>query len=172
MPIEYSDGWTGDLPPSVLETANFAPVEDVVLPILRAALPDVRIYSLIPEDTTLIPYLVVRVAPTERFWTGDDRFVDWATIFVHAFADDPDGDRKAALLSEAARVALRDAWLNQVVTEHGSICAFRTMTRPTRRADWTTATGPVQYADLLTDTHRYEGLYAIQIRRPVPKHTS
>ncbi len=153
------------LPESVVSMAEFAPVEDVLLPILRQALPEVRIYSEVPEDD-LFPYVIVRVAPTERWWSGDDRFVDWATVFVHVFAENPDGDRKAALLSEAVRVALRDAWLNGTVTEHGHICGFRMTNRPSRRADWATAQGPVQYADLPTGVTRYETLYVLQIRRP------
>lgn len=154
------------LPQSVLDAAVFAPVEDVVLPLLRAALPDVRIYSEVPEDDQF-PFVIVRVAPTERWWSGDHRFLDWATIFVHVFTANPDGDRKAAILSEAVRVALRDAWLNQTVTEYGHISDFRMTNRPTRRSDWATAQGPVQYADLPVGATRYEALYVLQIRRPV-----
>lgn len=154
------------MPQSVLEKAEFAPVEDVVLPILREALPGARIYSEVPADD-VFPYAVVRNAPTERFWNGDDRFVDWATIFVHVFTENPDADRKAAIFSDAIRVALRDAWLNQTDSGHGYICAYRMTNRPTRRSDWATAQGPVQYADLPTGTTRYEAMYALQIRRPV-----
>lgn len=155
-----------DLPESVLATAEFAPVEDVVLPLVRDALPGLRIFSEVPEPE-LFPYAVVRTAHTERFWSGDDRFVDWAGISVHVFASDPDGERKAAIISDAIRVALRDAWLEQRTTEHGWICAYRMINRPSRRSDWATATGPVQYADLPTGTQRYESMFWLQIRRPV-----
>lgn len=153
------------IPQPVLEKAEFAPVEDVVLPLLRQALPGARIYSKVPVEN-LAPYAVVRNAPTERWWSGDPRFVDWATIFVHVYTEDPDGERKAAIFSDAIRVALRDAWLNQTDSGHGFICSYRMTNRPTRRSDWATAQGPVQYADLPTGMTRYEAMYAIQIRRP------
>jgi len=153
------------LPESALSKAEFAPVEDVLLPLLRQALPGVRIYSEVP-DGNLFPFVIVRVAPTERWWSGDDRFVDWATVFVHVFAGSPDGDRKAAILSEAVRVALRDAYLNSTVTEHGYISSFRMTNRPSRRSDWATAQGPVQYADLPAGVTRYEAMYVLNIRRP------
>lgn len=155
-----------DLPESVVNAAEFAPVEDVLLPIIRHHLPGARIYSEVPADD-LFPYAVVRVAPSERWWTGDDRFVDWATVFVHVFAKNPDGERKAAIFSDAIRVALRDAWMQQTSFGMGHISQYRMTNRPSRRSDWATSQGPVQYADLPNGVTRYEALYAIQIRRPV-----
>ena len=112
------------LPDSVLETAEFAPVEDIVLPLLRDALPGARIYTEIPAKD-MFPYAIVRVHPTERWWSGDDRFIDWAAVFVHVFTENPDGDRQAAIFSDAIRVALRDAWMNQTTTEYGWITDYR-----------------------------------------------
>ncbi|WP_159795648.1 hypothetical protein [Puerhibacterium puerhi] len=154
-----------DLPDSVLETAEFSPVEDVILPIVRRRLPGARIYSEIPEPR-MFPFAVIRVAPTNQFWTGDMRFIDWASIFVHVFTEDPDGDRKASLFSDAIRVALFRAFREQDSTEHGSLSALRMTNRPTRKSDWATSQGPVQYADLPTSVTRYESLYTIKIRRP------
>lgn len=162
----FSEEELPGIPQSVREMAEFAPPEDVVLPLLRQALPGARIFSKVPAED-LFPYAIVRVAPTERWWSGDDRFVNWATIQVHVFAQDPDGERKAAIFSDAIRVALRDAWRNQTDSGYGFICDFRMTNSPSRRADWATAQGPVQYADLPTGTTRYEAMYTIQIRRPV-----
>ena len=166
MSTVFSSDDLPGLPDSVLEAAEFAPVEDVVVPIIRAALPGARIYTEIPEKG-VFPYALVRVTPTERWWSGDDRFVDWAVVFVHVFTEGNNADRAAAIFSEAIRVALRDAWRDQVVTEHGSIASYQMANRPTRRSDWATSVGPVQYANLPTSTVRYETMYTLQIRRPL-----
>lgn len=154
------------LPDSIRALAELSPVEDVVLAILRAALPEMQVNSLIALDQTF-PAVVVRRADSFGEWGGDDRFTDSALLYVHTFCEDPDGDEDAALLAEAVRVVLRDAWLNQTVIEgRGHLTRVKMSGAPRRAPDWASATGPVQYADLPTGVHRYETRFQIGIKKP------
>ncbi|MEU7905885.1 hypothetical protein [Actinoplanes sp. NPDC049118] len=146
--------------------AELSPVEDVMLWLLRAALPGVSVQSLIWIDQTF-PMVLVRRAPSFGEWAGDTRFLDSADVIVHAFCTDPNGDEDAAILSEAVRVALRDAWLHHtVVPGRGNLIRVEMTSAPRRVTDWATATGPVQYADLPTGVWRYETQYRVAIRKP------
>jgi hypothetical protein len=154
------------LPPSVLNLVEFSPVEDIMLTILRAGLPDIPVYSLIPEEAPPAFVLVRRLHGMGQ-WNGDPRFTDSGRFFVHTFTEDPDGDEKGALLSEAVRVVLRNAWLDHVsVPGRGSVIAIKMLSEPSRKTDWATSSGPVQFADLPTGFWRYESTYEIAIRKP------
>lgn len=154
------------IPDSVRNLAEMSPVEDLVLTLLRDALPEMQIGSLVADHQTF-PFVLVRRGDTFGVWDGDTRFVDSAMLIIHTFAEDPDGDEDAAILAEAVRVVLRNAWLNQtVVPGRGHITNCRMLNAPRRAPDWTTAVGPVQYADLPTGIHRYETRYQIDIRKP------
>lgn len=155
------------LPQSVLDLVELHPVEDIALAVLRDGLPDIPVYSLIPEDAPR-PFVLVRRDHNMGQWTGDPRFTDSARVTTHAYVDDPDGDEDAALLSEAIRVVMRNAWLDKkVVPGLGSIISIKMMSEPTRVTDWATSAGPVQFADLPTGVWRYETSYEFKIRKPV-----
>ena len=155
-----------DLPQSVLDLVENHPVEDLLLAILRKGLPDLPIVSLIAADPPP-HFILVRRQTGLGDWRGDPRFTDTGRFVVHTFTQDPDGDTKGALLSEAVRVILRTAWL-----EHwkfpglGSVIQIDMKSEPSRKTDWATASGPVQYADLPTGYWRYESVYSIKIRKP------
>jgi hypothetical protein len=154
------------LPPEIKALAELSPVEDLMLAILRDGLPGIAVKSLIAKDQTF-PLVLVRRDPSFGNWTGDTRFLDAARVAVHVFCQDPDGDEDAAILSEAVRVVIRDAWLGQkVVPGRGHITRADLSGAPRRVSDWATATGPVQYADLPTGVWRYEATYDIEIRKP------
>ncbi|MFJ1932620.1 hypothetical protein ACIOGZ_08070 [Kitasatospora sp. NPDC088160] len=154
------------LPDHVRALAELSPVEDLLLAVLREGLPGVPVQTLISLHQQF-PLVLVRRDPTWGEWQGDTRFTDAARVVVHTFAPDPDGDEDAAILGEAVRVVLRDAWLKQQVYPRlGHIIRVDMNSAPRRAADWATATGPVQYADLPTGVTRYEAIYDIQIRRP------
>jgi hypothetical protein len=156
----------GALPQSVLDLIEFSPVEDLLLEVLRAGLPDVPVYSLIPKDAPDLFVLVRRMAGMGG-WSGDQRFTDAGRFFINTFTVDPDGDAKGAQLSEAIRVVLRDAWLsNYTSPDYGSIIRIEMSQEPARRTDWATSSGPVQFADLPTGFWRYETTYTIKIRKP------
>ncbi|MGI5530155.1 hypothetical protein ACQEVX_23030 [Streptomyces syringium] len=122
--------------------------------------------SLIDQHETF-PLVLIRRDPSFGAWSGDTRFTDIARVVVNAFAADPDGDQDAAILAEAVRVVLRDAWLkNDTTTGHGHITRVEMNSAPRRASDWATATGPVQFADLPTGIWRYEAIYDVRIRKP------
>jgi hypothetical protein len=154
------------LPDEVKALAELSPVEDLFLAILREGLPQMKVQSLIAAKQTF-PLIVVRRASNFGGYTGDTRFTDAATIAVHAFVEDPNGDEDAAVLSEAVRVVLRDAWLSQrVYPGRGHLTRFEMTGAPRRAPDWATSSGPVQYADLPTGVWRYETTYDVEIRKP------
>jgi hypothetical protein len=154
------------LPPEIKALAELSPVEDLMLAILRDGLPGIQVKSLIAKDQTF-PLVLVRRDPSFGNWQGDTRFLDAARVAVHVFCQDPDGDEDAAILSEAVRVVIRDAWLSQkVVPSRGHITRVDLASAPRRVTDWATSTGPVQYADLPTGVWRYEATYDIEIRKP------
>lgn len=154
------------LPDEIKALVELSPAEDLLLAILRERLPGVQVQALI-EAHQRFPLVLPRRMPDFGDWSGDTRFTDSADIAVHTFCEDPNGDEDAALLAEAVRVVLRDAWLsNRIVPGRGSLSNVEMTSSPRRVTDWATATGPVQYADLPTGVWRYETLYRIAIRKP------
>ncbi|WJN62712.1 tail terminator [Streptomyces phage phiScoe15] len=154
------------LPPEIKALAELSPVEDLLLALLREGLPGIQVKSLIAAHQTF-PLVLIRRAPTFGQWAADTRFTDSAQVTIHTFCADPDGDEDAAILSEAVRVVLRDAWLgNKVVPGRGHLTRVDLTSAPRRVTDWATASGPVQYADLPTGVWRYESVYQIAIRKP------
>ncbi|AKY03324.1 hypothetical protein FDI80_gp14 [Streptomyces phage Aaronocolus] len=154
------------LPPEIKAMAELSPVEDLLLAVLRDGLPGIQVKTLISADQTF-PLVLARRNPSFGSWDGDTRFTDSAQISVQCFCEDPNGDEDAAILSEAVRVVLRDAWLSQmVVPGRGHFIDVQMTSAPRRVTDWATASGPVQYADLPTGVWRYETVYQIAIRKP------
>ena len=155
------------LPPSIIAKAEMSPVEDLILAIMRDDLPDLPVFSLVLYDQRDLEFFATfRRVPLLGQWNGDPRFIDSALLSVQVFCKDPNADDKAAVISEAIRVTFRDAALKQVVyPEIGHLVKARMTAEPTRRPDWASATGPVQYADLPVGYYRYESQYTIKIRR-------
>ncbi|MEU5433822.1 hypothetical protein AB0G73_10635 [Streptomyces sp. NPDC020719] len=154
------------LPDHIKALAELSPVEDLLLTVLREGLPGIRVKSLIDQHEQF-PLVLIRRDPSFGEWGGDTRFTDAAHVVINTFAPDPNGDEDAAILGEAVRVVLRDAWLkNKVVPGRGHITRVDMNSSPRRASDWATATGPVQYADLPTGVWRYEAIYDVQIRKP------
>lgn len=148
--------------------AEREPIEDVALAILRPALPGIQVVTAISKIQTL-PAVLVRRLPTFIYAQTDpaERWLEQADLSVHSFAQDPDGDRDAAILAEAARIAMRDAWLSNFGNDNmGWICRFTCLAPARRVPDWATASGPVQYANLPNNFWRYEGRYRLTIRKP------
>ncbi|MFG1602848.1 hypothetical protein [Actinoplanes sp. NPDC049265] len=154
------------LPANIRAMVELSPAEDLLLYLLRETLAGVSVQSLIWDNQTF-PLVLMRRQPSFGEWLGDTRFLDSADLVIHTFAEDPNGDEDAALLAEAVRVALRDAWLqHRSVPQRGHLTRVTMTSAPRRVTDWATATGPVQYADLPTGVWRYESLYRIAIRKP------
>ncbi|MFC0622817.1 hypothetical protein [Kribbella deserti] len=154
------------LPDAVRALAELSPLEDLILAILQPRLTGVEVKTLIRADQDF-PLVLIRRGDNFGTWAGDMRFTDAAQLNVHCFCADPDGDEDAAILSEAVRVILRDAWLTSlVIPGRGHLLHLEMQSAPRRATDWATATGPVQYADLPTGVHRYETRFNVAIRKP------
>ena len=155
-----------NLPDSVKNLAELTPAEDLALGILRASLTDIEVNSQIRAKQTF-PFIMVRRLPTFLDFPADERFTASVDLAVHTFAEDPDGDRDAAIIADAVRVVLRNAWLNGYSDPGlGSVNFFDVLSPARRASDWATASGPVQYADLPSGVWRYEARYRLVIRKP------
>lgn len=156
-----------DLPVSVLDLRQLSPIEDIALAILRTELPDIPCHATI-EESPHIPFILVRRMSGMGNWGGDQRgFYDTARLAVHVYASDPDGDMKAAIISDAVRRVLFQAWQNHFkVPGLGTVVKLKLTSEPSRTSDWATSSGPVQYADLPTGGWRYEAHYTMRIRPP------
>lgn len=155
------------LPASIASKIEFSPIEDVILYVLREAFPDIPVHSLVPEDPPGT-FILARRDDGNMWWRGDPRFVDQAIVQIDVFTVDPDGDEKGSLISEAVRTVMRDAGRSKMkIPGRGSVHRTRLVNDPSRKPDWATAQGPVQYADLPAGTYRYESKYELAVRRPL-----
>lgn len=153
------------LPQEILDLVEMHPVEDLVLAVLRKRITSVPVQSQIYDDQTFPAIVIHRGDMIGEWWGGDPRFIDNARLDVFCFVEGVNADEDGALLSEAVRNALRNS-INEVVPGLGYLTQV-TMTSPPRNAaDWDTATGPVQYADLPNEVVRYSTTYALSIRKP------
>jgi hypothetical protein len=154
------------LPPEVKALAELSPLEDLILAVLRPELYGVAVKTLIAKGQTF-PLVLIRRGDSFGDWNGDPRFTDSAELIVHTFCEDPNGDEDAAILAEAVRVVLRDAGAERKsIPGIGSFLLVEMRNAPRRVTDWATATGPVQFADLPKNVHRYETKFHIGIRKP------
>ena len=170
--IDFSDISDLDLPAGVREMIEFMPFEDMLLSLFRRGLPSIKMHTLIPPSDFLeFPFVLARRMQPVGFWNGDPRFLDKGRVAVSVFAEDPNGENKAILISEAIRVmfakATKERWKFPGIS---SIVNIRMLQEPNRVADWATATGPVQFADLPGNVWRAEALYDFTVRRPDRKN--
>lgn len=127
---------------------RFAPVETLLLAILRPALPAATVGTLIPA-TMPYPFVLARRAGGASL---DERFIDQPLIDVQVWAE---SDTAAGGLSADARHALVTAWRSQaVVPGVGSIARFRDSAGPTLLPDDTVPHG----------VYRYQATYELAIR--------
>jgi hypothetical protein len=151
------------LDPSILNLVQFQPIEDLLLARLRPSLPGVSVQTLVWDDQQF-PFVLVRANGDWGPWSGDQRFIDSGQINIQVYCDGVDADQDAALLSEAVRVVMVNS-INKVVPGIGHLTRVEQKVRARRAADWATATGPVQYADLPTTVIRYETVYDVSYKR-------
>lgn len=170
--VAESEVDVSELSPDVYDIAELPPVEDPMLGLLRPRLgaAGVRVLSAIPPDMAdAFPFVLVRRQYNQMHARGDARsFTDQAYIQVDVFTEGVNGDEDGATLSDAVRVILRDAWLNQTVepVTKAALSSFRVIHSPRRAGDWANATGPVQYADLPAGAWRYTTTYRLTFRYP------
>jgi len=153
------------LPQEILDLAQMQPVEDLVLALLRERITSIPVQSQIYDDQTFPAIVIHRGDVIGEWWGGDPRFIDIARVDVFCFTEGLNADEDGSLLSEAVRVALREC-VNKVVPGLGHITGVVMSTPPRNAADWDTAVGPVQYADLPSEVVRYATSYSLSIRKP------
>jgi len=153
------------LPQEILDLVQMHPAEDLVLAVLRERITSVPVQTQIYDDQTFPAIVIHRGDLIGEWWGGDPRFIDHARLDVFCFVEGLNADEEAALLSEAVRVVLRGA-INRVVPGMGHLTEVVMTAPPHAAADWDTATGPVQYADLPSEVVRYSSSYALSIRKP------
>jgi hypothetical protein len=151
------------LHPDIHNLVQLRPIEDLLLAVLRPALTNVSVQTLVFDDQTF-PFVLIRTNGDWGSWGGDPRFIDTAQVNVQVYCEGLNADEDAAILSEAVRVTLI-ANVNRVFPGIGHMTKADMTQRPRRAADWASATGPVQYADLPTSVFRYETLYEISVKR-------
>lgn len=162
-----------ELPESVKARLEASPLVDLVLRVLRDALPDVQLGTLIPAEPRLWPrrrglFVLVRRYASRGVFSGQDRFLETGGIQVHVFAHGPDAEQRCELVSEAVRVVLRDAVLaGRYYPGLGCVTRVWLDDEPLAEADWATASGPVQYADLPSGWRRFETRFQVTARRPL-----
>lgn len=158
-----------NLPASVTERLHHMPMEDLMLKVLREALPDIKVSSLINFQLHDIDtFILVRRTPGDGYWRGRSNLLDEGGMTIQVYTRDPDADVKGALVSEAVRDALMDAVKESTYYPGlGQLKYIRMIEEPLRKSDWTTATGPVQFADLPNGFFRYETRYTFKIRPPL-----
>lgn len=159
------------LPASVAGLVEMVPVEDIMQRILNEAFPDMAedIVTQIEQDAFSLHDIIILVRRTATYgaWGGDHRFIDNAGLVVHVYAGGVDADERAALVSEAVRVAIRDAWLEpKWYPDLGQLKKAHMVQDPVRKTDWMPSSGPVQYADLPHGWVRYESRYDLFFRKP------
>ena len=155
-----------NLPASVEGMIELSPMEDIALALLRHYLPDLKIYSLIPEEVQEDAFVLVRRSFPFGEWQGDERgFLDSARLDIHVYAQDPYGDTRGALIAEAVRKAFAMARKDKFhVPGRGWVHRTKMLGEPSRKSDWATSAGPVQYADLPDGFWRYEARFLIVVR--------
>ena len=164
--MDYS---TLGLPQSIISKVQLNSFEDAALAILRRGLPEIPVHSEIPPAGELtFPFILAYRGRPLQNWKGDRRGVfDVGRLNVATFATDPEGQIKAELISEAIRVVMQQAsnehW---VLPQIGSVSEIKLKTEATRSPDWETSAGPVQFADLPGNTHRYAAEYELILRAP------
>lgn len=151
------------LPESILNAVEMAPVEDLILAVLRPKVAPVQVQSAFEASQTF-PVVVIRSSGSYGNWGGDPRFLDKATLNVDCLTYGINSDEDANLLAEAVRVALRDS-VNEV-TPYGYLTKVELLERPKRAPDWANSVGPVQYADLPEGVERWATTYRLVIRKP------
>lgn len=162
-----------NLPAYVYEMAEYTPSVEVGLAILRDALPGISVVSLLPDKADALPMVLVRDGVSSR--VPPPYGLEIASLEIHVFTMDPpaheamagtpSGETQGSILSEAVRVAFRDAWANKRI--YPGIAAIAKTTqeqRPRRVSDFATSAGPVQYADLPTGYWRHESEFRIAYR--------
>lgn len=127
----------------------------------------VTVTPLFQEGMTL-PVVMARndtASGSTGAYRSDFRFLRPVVLSVDTITAGINADDEASQLQEACRIALQEAWEKQItVPGVGYISKIENSTMASRKSDWATSTGPVQYASLPRGAMRYESNYRLLIR--------
>lgn len=166
MTYDENNPVRNSLPVDLQAGLEMSPLEDVGKYIINHYLPSLATYTLIPEHITEQYFALVRRGFPWGEWDGDPRFLDNGNVLIQVYSRDPDGDERGALISEAIRTAFHRAWIeNLEIPNRGWVVRATMWDEPTRKVDWTSSVGPVQYADLPSGFFRYESSYTVTVRK-------
>ena len=154
----------------------FGHLEDYMKAILLEFFTGQDVYvSSVFEESMPLPVVVARQdrkTGSVNHFVKDNRFLMPALLSVDTITGGIDADTDGANLQEAVRIALHEAWLDQVVVPGvGYVAVIENATKPARVSDWATATSVVQYASLPKGAVRYESNYRL-IMRPDPDQSN
>lgn len=131
---------------------------------------DIHIGTLFAEDMKP-PILIARRDPKDSApgVTDDEGHVRPIIVAISVITDGLEAEATASQLQEAVHHALMRAVREQwVVQGEGSIAKIANRSPYSRKSDWQSSTGVVQYASLPKEYARYESVYLLHLRPPRP----
>lgn len=143
----------------------FGSVERIVMGVLQPFFEGqaVTVTPLFEEGMTA-PVVVARneAVASGTHYRQDIRFIRPALLSIDTITAGVNADDDGSALQEACRIAIFEAWRNQIVIPgQGYIARVENSVMASRKSDWATSTGPVQYASLPRGAMRYESNYRL-----------
>lgn len=160
------------IPSRIKDELAMSPAEEVTLFILRDRIPDVPTQTLV-RDGQDFPFILLRRDPMYGGDGGDPRFTDKARLSIQTFVAGIDGDQGAGDLAHYInRVLFQEARERRTAPGRGTLLSSRMVGSPRRAPDWASSTGPVQYAELPSGVWRYETIFEVTVRHPLPQSST
>lgn len=146
----------------------------------------VTVGSRIPADMSdMMPFVMIRAdrrSGKETTRSRDERFLKASLLSIETFTTGLNAENDGYDLQESCRLALWQAWDNQVsIPDAGSLAAIVSSSEAALVSDYATSTGVVQYASLPKNAARTEAIYQVFVRPPerdslnnafIPSHSS
>lgn len=154
--------------PRDVDLQVFGSVERVAMGILQPFFQGqpVHVTSLFEEGMPT-PVVIARndaKVGANTVYRADARFTRPALLSIDTITDGLNADDDGAALQEACRIAIFEAWRKQIVIPgQGYIAKVENSNMASRKSDWATSTGPVQYASLPRGAMRYESNYRLTL---------
>lgn len=132
--------------------------------------PEIHIGTLFSKDMKP-PIIIARRDPKNGApgTTKDEANLRPALVTISCITEGLEAEAKGEQIMEAIHhallMAVREQW---VVQGHGSISEIRNRSPYSRKSDWQSSTGIVQYASLPKEYVRMEAVYLLMLRPPRP----